>query len=160
MRGAVRCAVKVQQQVPVCDGDYTPDRTIRFRIGINVGDVIPDGLDVHGDVVNVAGSVSEWTAVNGGIETLTEITVADIEICGTAELPAPTALTYLPMARRALSISRPGQYPADRKSRRGFHRNSPWKPPCLNVALLSMRASARLATSFTSELPAAFPPEK
>ena len=52
--GAVRCAVKVQQQVPVHDGDQPPDRTIRFRVGINVGDVIPDGTDVHGDVVNVA----------------------------------------------------------------------------------------------------------
>ena len=52
--GAVRCAVKVQQEVPAQDGDQPPDRTIRFRVGINVGDVIPDGLDVHGDVVNVA----------------------------------------------------------------------------------------------------------
>jgi TolB-like protein/class 3 adenylate cyclase len=52
--GAVRCAMKVQQQVPVRDGDPPPDRTIRFRVGINVGDVIPDGTDVHGDVVNVA----------------------------------------------------------------------------------------------------------
>ena len=52
--GAVRCAVKVQQQVPAHDGDQPPDRAIRFRVGINVGDVIPDGTDVHGDVVNVA----------------------------------------------------------------------------------------------------------
>ena len=54
MDGAVRCAVKVQQQVPAHDGDISPDRAIRFRVGINVGDVIPDGTDVHGDVVNVA----------------------------------------------------------------------------------------------------------
>ena len=52
--GAVRCAMKVQQQVPIHDGDQPPDRAIRFRVGINVGDVIPDGTDVHGDVVNVA----------------------------------------------------------------------------------------------------------
>ena len=52
--GAVRCAVKVQQQVPAHDADQPPDRAIRFRVGINVGDVIPDGTDVHGDVVNVA----------------------------------------------------------------------------------------------------------
>ena len=51
--GAARCAVSVQQQVPSHDG-APPDRAIRFRIGINVGDVIPDGTDVHGDVVNVA----------------------------------------------------------------------------------------------------------
>jgi adenylate cyclase len=44
----------VQQQVPAHDGDLPPDQAIRFRVGINVGDVIPDGTDVHGDVVNVA----------------------------------------------------------------------------------------------------------
>ena len=52
--GAVRCAVQVQQQVPAHDGDLPLDRAIRFRVGINVGDVIPDGTDVHGGVVNVA----------------------------------------------------------------------------------------------------------
>jgi class 3 adenylate cyclase len=52
--GAVRCAVKVQQQVPVYDGDQPPDRRIRFRVGINTGDVIPDGTDLHGDGVNIA----------------------------------------------------------------------------------------------------------
>jgi adenylate cyclase len=51
--GAARVAVSVQQQVPSHDG-APADRAIRFRIGINVGDVIPDGMDVHGDVVNVA----------------------------------------------------------------------------------------------------------
>jgi TolB-like protein/class 3 adenylate cyclase len=52
--GAVRCAMKVQQGLPGYDRDQPPDRTIRFRVGINVGDVIPDGTDIHGDVVNVA----------------------------------------------------------------------------------------------------------
>src|SRR5689334_3535638 len=51
--GAVRCAVKVQQQVPVLDGDQPPDQAIRFRIGINIGDAIADGTDLHGDAVNV-----------------------------------------------------------------------------------------------------------
>ena len=40
--GAVRCAVKVQQQVPIHDGDQPPDRAIRFRVGINIGDAIAD----------------------------------------------------------------------------------------------------------------------
>ena len=52
--GAVRCAVKVQQDVPSHDGDQPPDRTIRFRVGINIGDAIADGTDLHGDMVNVA----------------------------------------------------------------------------------------------------------
>src|ERR1700723_1628906 len=52
--GAVRCAVKLQQQVPIHDGDQPPDRGIRFRVGINIGDAIADGTDLHGDAVNVA----------------------------------------------------------------------------------------------------------
>lgn len=52
--GAVRCAMKVQQQVPSVDAGHPEDRAIRFRIGINIGDAIADGTDLHGDVVNVA----------------------------------------------------------------------------------------------------------
>ena len=51
--GAMRCAVKVQQRVPVLDGDQPPDQAIRFRVGINIGDAIADGTDLHGDAVNV-----------------------------------------------------------------------------------------------------------
>jgi TolB-like protein/class 3 adenylate cyclase/Tfp pilus assembly protein PilF len=52
--GAVSCAAKVQQEVPAHDGDHPCDRIIRFRIGLNIGDAIADGTDLHGDVVNVA----------------------------------------------------------------------------------------------------------
>jgi adenylate cyclase len=51
--GAVRCAVQVQGKVPDYDKDQAADRTIRFRIAINLGDAIADGTDLHGDAVNV-----------------------------------------------------------------------------------------------------------
>jgi TolB-like protein/class 3 adenylate cyclase len=54
INGAVRCAVQVQQRGPFYDDDQGLDRGIRFRIGINIGDAIADGTDLHGDVVNVA----------------------------------------------------------------------------------------------------------
>jgi TolB-like protein/class 3 adenylate cyclase len=54
INGAVRCAVQVQQRGPFYDDDQGLDRAIRFRIGINIGDAIADGTDLHGDVVNVA----------------------------------------------------------------------------------------------------------
>jgi adenylate cyclase len=57
IEGAVRCAVKVQRQVPTLDGDQPPDRAIRFRVGINIGDAIADGTDLHGDAVNVAARI-------------------------------------------------------------------------------------------------------
>ena len=46
--------MKVQLQVPVLDGDQSADRAIRFRVGIDIGDAIADGTDLHGDAVNVA----------------------------------------------------------------------------------------------------------
>ncbi len=49
--GAVCCAARVQQQVPILDADQPP---VRFRVGINIGDAIPDRTDWHGDAVNVA----------------------------------------------------------------------------------------------------------
>ena len=51
--GAVRCAVQVQQQMPSHEAAAQPDRAIRFRMGINIGDAIADGTDLHGDAVNV-----------------------------------------------------------------------------------------------------------
>ena len=52
--GAVRCAVKVQKQVPVYDSGNPADRRIRFRVGIDIADAIPHGTDLHGDGVNIA----------------------------------------------------------------------------------------------------------
>ena len=48
---------KVQQQIPILDKDQPSDRAIRFRVGINIGDAIADGTDLHGDAVNVAARI-------------------------------------------------------------------------------------------------------
>jgi adenylate cyclase len=64
--GAVRCAVMVQQKVSNFDSDNSPDRAIRFRIGINLGDVIADGTDLHGEATNVAARL-QAECPSGGI---------------------------------------------------------------------------------------------
>jgi adenylate cyclase len=51
---AIRFAIEVQRAIPSYDGDYAPERLLRYRMGVNVGDVIPDGSNMHGDGVNVA----------------------------------------------------------------------------------------------------------
>src|SRR5262249_50384318 len=43
-----------QQQVPDQDRGQPSDRAILFRVGIDMGDAIPDGTDLHGEAVNVA----------------------------------------------------------------------------------------------------------
>jgi class 3 adenylate cyclase len=64
--GAMRCAVKVQQRVPVLDGDQPPDRAMRFRVGIDIGDAIADGTDLHGDAVNVVARL-QGECPSGGV---------------------------------------------------------------------------------------------
>jgi adenylate cyclase len=51
---AVRCAVEVQRSVPAHNENQPDDRRILFRIGIEIGDIIVDGDDHHGDGLNVA----------------------------------------------------------------------------------------------------------
>jgi TolB-like protein/class 3 adenylate cyclase len=51
---AVRCAVVMQQGIESSNANVDESRRIRFRIGINVGDVIVEGDDIFGDGVNVA----------------------------------------------------------------------------------------------------------
>jgi adenylate cyclase len=62
---AVTCAIEIQRQLQPAAGGSEAD-PIRFRIGINVGDIIIEGEDIHGDGVNIAARV-EGTAEPGGI---------------------------------------------------------------------------------------------
>jgi adenylate cyclase len=63
---AVSCAVEVQRGMVDRNADTPEDKRIEFRIGINLGDVIIDGDDIHGDGVNVAARL-EGLAEPGGI---------------------------------------------------------------------------------------------
>jgi len=63
---AVRCAVEVQRRMIDREPEVPEERRIRFRIGINLGDVIVDGDDIFGDGVNVAARM-EALAEPGGI---------------------------------------------------------------------------------------------
>ena len=51
---AVRAAAEVLQAVAEHNADLPQEQRIEFRVGINLGDVVIDGDDIHGDGVNVA----------------------------------------------------------------------------------------------------------
>ena len=51
---AVRNALGVQRAVRQHDEGVPEDRRIKFRVGVNLGDIIVEGDDIHGDGVNVA----------------------------------------------------------------------------------------------------------
>jgi TolB-like protein/class 3 adenylate cyclase/Tfp pilus assembly protein PilF len=63
---AVRCAVEIQRGMVDREPDVPEERRIRFRIGVNLGDVIAENDDIYGDGVNVAARL-EGLAEPGGI---------------------------------------------------------------------------------------------
>jgi adenylate cyclase len=63
---AVRAAVDIQRALAEHNAGLPEDRRIAFRIGVNLGDVVIDGDDIHGDGVNVAARL-EALAEPGGI---------------------------------------------------------------------------------------------
>jgi adenylate cyclase len=63
---AVRCAAELQRAMIDREAGLPEDRRIRFRIGINLGDVIVDGDDIFGDGVNVTARL-EALAEPGGL---------------------------------------------------------------------------------------------
>ncbi|MCH8154886.1 MAG: adenylate/guanylate cyclase domain-containing protein, partial [Proteobacteria bacterium] len=63
---AVGCAVAWQTAVDEHEAERPEDNRFCFRIGINLGDVIVEGEDIHGDGVNIAARL-EGLAEPGGI---------------------------------------------------------------------------------------------
>jgi TolB-like protein/class 3 adenylate cyclase len=63
---ALRCAAEVQRAMIDREAAIPEDRRIRFRIGINLGDIIVEDADIFGDGVNIAARL-EALAEPGGI---------------------------------------------------------------------------------------------
>lgn len=64
--GAVECGIDAQRQFAAQNSGVPAESQLRFRIGINLGDVIVDGDEIYGDGVNVAARL-ESLAEPGGI---------------------------------------------------------------------------------------------
>jgi len=63
---AVRCATEIQAALRTRNDQLAPERQVKFRIGINLGDVMVQGGDLLGDGVNVAARL-QAAAEPGGI---------------------------------------------------------------------------------------------
>jgi adenylate cyclase len=68
---AVECALAIQQGTKEADADRAPDQRIRYRIGINLGEVIVEGDDLYGDGVNVAARLQALAPEDGIAVALT-----------------------------------------------------------------------------------------
>ena len=95
---AVRCAVEIQHALQMRNDGLPEHRQMRFRIGINLGDVIVEGERLYGDGVNIAARL-ESLALPGGIC-----------ISGTAydQVETKLALTYEDLGEQAVkNIAKP-----------------------------------------------------
>jgi adenylate cyclase len=63
---AVQCAVEIQQALAVSNADLPVTRRVEFRIGINLGEIVVEGEQIHGEGINIAVRL-EGLAEAGGI---------------------------------------------------------------------------------------------
>ena len=63
---AVKCAVEIQEKLKSKNQEFPEEKSLQFRIGINVGDVVQDGDRIYGDGVNIASRI-EGLADPGGV---------------------------------------------------------------------------------------------
>ncbi len=108
---AVRAAVETQMAVAEHNAGLPENKRIEFRIGINLGDVVIDGDDIHGDGVNVAARL-ENLAEPGGI-------------CVSAGLviPAAAAASWNRRLNWRVVIGRPARRPGNSQRSPG---GTPW----------------------------------
>ena len=63
---AVNCALAWQERCETSQDGAATETRLRFRIGVNLGEVVVEGTDIYGDGVNVAARL-EGQAVPGGV---------------------------------------------------------------------------------------------
>jgi TolB-like protein/class 3 adenylate cyclase len=63
---AVNCAVEIQRELAERNAELPEDRKMRFRVGVNLGDVVEEGERIYGDGVNIAARM-ESLPEGGGI---------------------------------------------------------------------------------------------
>jgi len=61
----VECAVAIQRSMVERNRDVPQDRRIRYRIGVNLGDVLSQEGDVYGDGVNIAARLQQVAEPDG-----------------------------------------------------------------------------------------------
>src|SRR6266540_2346991 len=63
---AVQCAVEMQRELKVKNAEFPADKRVEFRMGINLGKIVVEGDQIHGDGINIAVRL-EGLAEAGGI---------------------------------------------------------------------------------------------
>ena len=62
---AARCAIDIQRAMPEQGSGVPADKRIRFRIAINMGDIVSDGDLIYGDGVAIASRMESLAEPDG-----------------------------------------------------------------------------------------------
>jgi adenylate cyclase len=113
---AVRCALAIQSGMADRNRAAPESSRIEFRIGINLGDVIIEGEDIYGDVVNVAarlesiaepGAIFVSRAVRDSVRDKLEVVLEDLGERPVKNIARPVRVFRIGRAEDA----RPGSMP-------------------------------------------------
>src|SRR5512139_4101024 len=62
---AVQCAVEIQKELKTRNAGLPENRRMKFRIGVNLGDVVEDGEQILGHGVNIAARLEALSEAGG-----------------------------------------------------------------------------------------------
>jgi TolB-like protein len=126
---AVECAVAIQNGMTEREAHEPEERRMRFRIGINIGDIVLEDGDIYGDGVNVAARL-ETLADPGGICVARNVY---------NQVKNKLAFAFHPMgAHRVKNISEPVEAYRVGPGPRGAPRAGPSLPDKPSVAVLPL----------------------
>jgi TolB-like protein/class 3 adenylate cyclase len=119
---AVRSAVAIQRAMVEREAEVPEDRRIRYRVGINTGDIVIDSDDILGSGVNVAARL-EGLAEPGGIciprKVMHEVrNMLDVGYEFTGEQKVKNIETPVPVYRVLLESDAAGKVIGERRLRR------------------------------------------
>ncbi|WP_120632072.1 adenylate/guanylate cyclase domain-containing protein [Ruegeria sp. EL01] len=113
---AVRCAVDMQHYVGIGNADVRQDERVRYRIGLNVGDIVVDQGDIHGDGVNVAARIESLADPDGiymsanvfeQVKTKLDLTIQDLGTHEVKNISEPVHVFSLALDDKAATIVSP-----------------------------------------------------
>ena len=120
---AVRCAIAIQEGMADRNANVSADARIEYRIGINVGDVVPEGEDLLGDGVNIAARLESLASPGGIVLSRTARDQVRDRLDVTLNDLGEIKVKNITRAVRAFQVLRDGERPirASRSGKRKWH---------------------------------------
>ena len=108
---ALRCAVEVQAAIAGREDKLAEEQRIRWRIGLNLGDVIVDDEDLYGEGVNIAARLEQLAEPGGILVSDDVVRQAEGKVDATFESIGKQSLKNIAMPVLAYRVKTAGASP-------------------------------------------------